>query len=171
MTRKNLTMDRVPDPPEAPDIRRSVRIPPEQWAGLILLVVIIVLGATGVFQRKDTTVRVSLQDLDVQVTYPIRAHYHEDVQFVVRIEHKAPAPIDTVRVHFPSSLFRNVADLQFLPEASAAREVTITDVAQGEAREIEAELRPSYYGRRTGDLIIEAGTRRVTVKLSTFIMP
>jgi hypothetical protein len=171
MTRKKLTTDRVPDPPEAPDIRRTVRIPPEQWAGLVLLIVIVALGAAGLFERKDTTVRFSQHDVDVQVTYPIRAHYREDVQFVVRIEHHAPAPIDTVRIHFPAQLFRNVADLQFLPDASAAREVTITDVPPGDAREIEAELRPSYYGRRSGDLIIDAGTRRVTVKLTTFILP
>ena len=171
MTKNEITTDQVPDPPAAPHVRRRIRIPLEQWIGVALLLGIVVLSAAGILQRYDATVRVAQHGLDIDVTYPTRARYREDVQIIVRIENTSQTPVDTLRVIFPAALFGTVADLQFLPEASGAREVTIADVLPGEPREIEAELRPSWYGRRTGDLVIDAGARRITITLTTLIMP
>jgi hypothetical protein len=171
MTKPKHTTDKVPAPPEAPDVRRRLHIPPTQWVALALLLLLIGLAATRVLQRRDTSARTSQDGLDVTVTWPERARYREDVQIMVRIENTSGAAFDTVRVTFPHELIGNTADLQFLPEASGAHEVTITDLAAGETHETEAEFRPSYYGRRAGDLIIDAAARRVTIRLSTFILP
>lgn len=164
----------MPDesPPQAPGLRRKLRFGRLQAVGIVAMFSIPLLALAGVFGESWETTRAQSPDLSIHVEYPERFRYKQINKLVVSIENRGAETMDSVMVAFDPAYVLAFSGPLFIPSASQAFRVPLTQLEPGDTELILLKIQGEKYGRHSGDIRVW-NTRgdSLAVTVSTFIFP
>ena len=164
-----MSLETLPDPPPAPEVRRRIRLYPYQWVGLIVLASMPVLAVAGTFGESREAHHGRSAGLDVVVRYPGRMRYKQQHQIEIQLRNVATRAYDTVWVTVDSALLARFSDVRAIPPFTRAFEVPVVHVAPGESRLVLLEVQAEQYGHHDGVITVAAGdTVRSAVAVRVF---
>lgn len=165
-------VDRLPNPPDAPETRRSVSMHTYQWIGIPLLLLVPLLAVLGAFGESWQTARAKAGPLDVTVTYPTKYRYKQINSMEVHVRNTGASVLDTVTVAFDTVYGTRFSTITSVPAFTDAFEVSLVALQPGESRLAWIELQAERYWRHQGDLSITAGAAdTIRIPLSTIVYP
>jgi hypothetical protein len=103
------------------DVRTAQESPPKRWPqriGTVLLFLVVVAGATGLFGVHSRTVRTTGAGWGLSVTYPQAARAGLDVPWRVRVHHAGGFPPKIV-IAVTTDYFRMFETQGFFPDADS----------------------------------------------------
>lgn len=159
------------EPPELPTLERRLRFGGWQIVGLALTMSIPVLAVFGVFGETRATTTERGSQLALSLNYPSRIRHGALDAFSVSVTNNGPVALDTVEVAFDSAYVTRFTEPQFIPGASRAFVVELTDLAAGETRLVNGGLRANVYGRHRGRVVASHAIDTVTASMSTIVFP
>lgn len=159
------------DPPEPPAPRRKFSLRPVHATLLLLLFLITVLAAFGVFGETRTTTGTQSSILGLNIEYPKRFRYKQISPMRVHVRNRTQQPMDTVTVAFDSTYLDPFSNVTFTPSASKPWVVELTDLKPGEQRRIQVGLQAEKYGHHRGMVAAAHKSDTVRAEVSTFIFP
>lgn len=163
------------------DVRPPQQGPPPQWGRrtvTAVLVVIVLLGAAGVFGVHSRTVHASGGGYRLTVTYPQTARAGLDVPWRARVHHDGGLPAQIV-LAVSQPYFRIFETQGFYPDADQVRADThfvyfTFDTTGGEdfVLDYDAYIQPgSQVGKSATVRLIVNGRTVVEVSLRTWLVP
>ncbi|HEX6306632.1 MAG TPA: hypothetical protein VFZ69_00520 [Longimicrobiales bacterium] len=164
-------MDTLPDPPGAPEIRRSVSLYRFQWFGIAVLAAFPVLALLGVFGERWAVAESETGPLQVRVHYPTVFRYKMLNAIDVDVRNTGTAAIDTVTVALDTVYAARFSTVTAVPPFSGPYEVDLPDVRSQESRRVRIEIQAEQYWSHAGALTVATRTDTVRVRLRTMIYP
>jgi hypothetical protein len=163
------------------DVRRAQDGPGARWgrrAGLVILLVIVVLGAVGVFGVHSRTISARSGGYALTVTYPQVARAGLDVPFRVRVHHPGGFS-NSLTIAISSDYFRMFETQGFYPTADSmtntGRLVTFTFTKPpSETFELEydAYIQPAaQLGKSATIEVLVHGVAVASTTLHTWLVP
>lgn len=171
MARSSNGVDRLPDPPDAPEIHRRILLHRHQWIGLPLLALWPLLALFGVFGERWTVARASGGALEVVVRSPTVFRYKMLNAIDVHVANRGSAHIDTLTLSLDTMYARRFSTVTAVPPFTGSFEIDIHDVRPQEERAVRIEIQAEEYWRHEGSLVVAAGNDTLRVPLSTLILP
>lgn len=159
------------EPPELPELDRRLKFSGWQLVGLAAIVLLPVLAAFRLFGERSATAADRGSDISLVVEYPSRARHGTLEAITAVIGNGASFPLDTVIVRFDTGYVARFTDPQFVPSATRAHEVELTDLVPGETRRVQLGVRANEYGRLNGTVAAVHETDSAVVRISTFVFP
>lgn len=164
-------VDQLPDPPDAPEIRRRIVLQPYQRIGLPLLMIWPLLALLGVFGERRATARAGDGALQVEVRFPAVFRYKMLNAIDVHVTNRGSVHIDTLTVSLDTAYAKRFSTVMAVPPFTGSFVIDVLDLHAGEERAIRIELQAERYWRHEGSLSVAAAGDSVRVPLSTFIFP
>lgn len=162
----------VAPPPQAPEMDRTIDLPPKRWLGIGMLALIVGLAAFGVFGERRGAAQGRSASLDLRVEYPTRFRYKQIDPLRIFVTNRSARPIDTLTVSFDTAYIAPFSNVTFTPSASRAWEVQLAGVRPGETRRIQVGLQAERYGHHTGAVAaFFAGSDSAKAEVGTFVFP
>ena len=159
-------------PPEGPDVERRVRLLKFQWIGIpILLLLPIVLAATGLLGERWATRTATAGPLDVSVQWPTSIRYKQLNDIQIHVRNRSAVTLDTIDIEVDTSYASRFSTVQAIPSFERAYALALTDVRSGSSALGIIELQAERYGRHTGMVTISAGRDTIRIPLHTTIFP
>lgn len=167
---------RQDEPPQPPQIRRSITLEKYQLIGVPLLVLLPALALWGVFGVTSASARASATGLEIEVTYPERFRYRMHRELEVTVRNTGGKPLPVVVVSFDRPYISAFSQVQFTPAARSITaegfEVELDDIPPGGERRVSASLQADDYGRHDGWVTVEAqGGGRSRLPITTIVFP
>jgi hypothetical protein len=134
------------------------------------------LGLSGLFGPAFDTESAAGSQLELQVEHPTRVRYKTNTPLEIMVRNVSAQDIPTVTLSISAGYIANFAEAQFLPEADEITEevykIELSDIAAGEARQVNVDLRPDLIGNHTGEIVAEPeGGEATRLSIGTFIFP
>lgn len=159
-------------PPEAPDIHRSLQLHPAQWIGISMLLLIPLLALFGLFGETHQIVRAETAELSAVAEYPSRYRYRMLNSIWLDVTNTTATVLDTVTVALDTAYASRFSNVVAIPEFEHPYTIELTDLEPGDTRRVRVELEGEHYGRHSGELRISAaGADTARLPLSTFVFP
>lgn len=160
-----------PRPPEAPEHHPRTRIPLGQMIGVPFIMLLPVLAIAGVFDDRRAVVTDASESLSVRVEYPARTRHRVVNAISAWVMNHSASTMDTVFLSLDATYVEHFTDLVFTPDVSRAYRIELTDVAPGETRLVQVELRAHSYGNPSTEVSVVHGRDTVGVRIGTTILP
>lgn len=164
-------VDALPDPPDAPSVRRSITLYRFQWLGLAVLVAIPVAALAGVFGERWAVVTAESTSLEVSIRYPTVFRYKMLNSIDVHVHNRGTSVLDTVTVALDTAYAGRFSTVTAVPSFTRSFEIDVIDVQPQETRFVRIEIQGEEYWSHSGDLTVAAHGDTVRVSLSTMIFP
>jgi hypothetical protein len=166
-----LSPQDTPQPPQPPEVGRSLRLYRYQWVGLPVLGLIVVLALLGVFGNTSGEATARGDALALRVEHPTRFRYKEIAPLRVWVTNGSGRTIDTVRVHFATAYVLAFSNASFTPSVTAPFVVELAEVRPGETRLVAGELQAERYGSHEGTVAAVSASDSVAVAVETLVFP
>ena len=165
-----------PTPPEAPDVPRRVNLSGSQRAAAVLLLILPVLAALGVFGESFSTADASSAEMRLSAEYPSRLRFRLDSRLVVTIENTGQQTLRAPTVHFERDYIDRFVGISFMPSptkiTSDAYLVTLGDLAPGNTQVVTVQLQGSQYGHHQGRIWVSVdGQAAAELAVSSIVFP
>ncbi|MBI4408627.1 MAG: hypothetical protein HY561_02885 [Gemmatimonadetes bacterium] len=161
----------VPQPPDAPRIRRRVRFSPLQALGILLILGLPLLALLGVFGESSREAEAHTAALRVHLRYPDRFRFEQIGELLLFVDNTSSRPLDSVRVEFDSFYVNRFSQVTFTPAAEQAYRVRLARLEPGATGLVAVELQGEHYGRHRGAVRVAAGADTAALGLSTLVFP
>jgi hypothetical protein len=163
-------------PPQPPEIERRIQFHRTQLIGVPIIMLVALLGLSGLFGPAFDTESATGPQLEMQVEHPTRVRYRTGSPLEIMVRNVSAQDIPRVTVSISAGYISNFAEAQFLPEADEITEevykVDLSNVGAGETRQVNVDLRADLVGNHTGEVIAEPeGGEATRASISTFIFP
>jgi hypothetical protein len=159
-------------PPEAPALRRSIRLYPYQWVTLPLLIAIPIAALAGAFGERNKEWSVSHADLEMRLQVPRVMRYGQLAPLRLSITNHSSRRLDSLSVEFDRNYISRFVRVQFVPAFLEPYVLQFSRVNPGETAHVRVELQASEYGRHRGTLRVrQVGREVLAVRLQTWILP
>lgn len=158
-------------PPPPPTSPRRLLLRPIHGGILLVLFLIALLGAVGVFSTGRGTTEAQTEGLHLTLDYPSRFRYKQIESLHVTLRNDTGRPLDTGRVHFDASYIDPFSNVTFLPSATEPWVVELTDEHPTETHRIDVHLEADEYGRHEGQIQAESDVDSAGASLHTFVFP
>lgn len=170
---EHISPEEAEQPPQPPELDRSLNLPGSQIAGVLAFALIVLLAGFGFFgETRATSSSSGSAALDLKVDYPARFRYKQVNPLQVFVTNRSATLLDTVTVVFDTAYIAPFSNVSFTPAAARAWEVELTGLRAGETRRIEVGLQGERYGRHTGHIsAYSSSSDTASAKVSTIIFP
>lgn len=160
-----------PRPPEPPQIKRRLELPPLQLLGVAFIIAIPILAFAGVLDYRGARTAVRNDDLSLSVEYPARDWMLDERSLTIRVRNESSRRLDSVVVRVDTA-YLNAFQSSPSSASAEADAFLVPVLAPGESHLIVLTVQSSRYGRHRGSVRVDApGARSVEARLSTFIFP
>lgn len=165
-----------PEPPQPPPFQRKLQIAPLQMVVIPLLLLIPLLALFGLFGENHASAQGNNQELNVRVDYVSRYRYKMINTMMVEVTNQSGQSPITITVAFDRSYIDGFSEVTFTPSTETitaeAYEVELTEVAAGETRVVEVEMRGEHYWTHKG-LVSASGAdgEPVEIAVRTTVLP
>lgn len=146
-------------PPQAPEIDRRIVLRPAHATGALLLLLIVTLALTGLFDHESAELRQTVGDAEIVITYPTRLRVKNHGVIEVRLQ---GAPMDSLRIAIDDAYLRSFdsyAYADYLPSIAPRPAVW------------RFEYSASRIGRASGRLEVAVGNDAASFDIHTTILP
>jgi hypothetical protein len=161
----------LPDPPDAPEIERRIRLHRSQWLLIPLFLLLPLLALLGVFGEAHHTELIAAGPVQVSVRYPTILRYKLHGRIDVQLHNRSAITFDTITIALDTAYARQYTDVTSVPPFTSAYEVDVADVRADERFLVRIEMIADRHGSHDGDLTIIAASDTARVRLSTRIFP
>lgn len=165
-----------PTPPEAPDAPRRVNLSGPQIAAAVLLLILPVLAALGVFGESFGTADASGGEIRLSAEYPSRLRFLLDSSLRVTVENTGQQTLSAPELHFERGYIDQFVNISFVPPATEATGdayiVALSDLAPGDSQVVTVQMQGSRYGRHEGRIWVSInGQTAVELNVSSIVFP
>lgn len=167
----NGGVESLPDPPDPPDIRRSVALYRFQWIGLPFLLAIPLLALFGVFGEHRETVTAESGAVALSVRYPATFRYGMLNAIDVDIRNRGSIIIDTLTISLDTTYVTGFSTVTAVPPFTGSYEIDVMHLMAGESRRVRIELQAERYWSHSGRLTAASRVDTVRVPLTTMVYP
>jgi hypothetical protein len=164
-------VDTLPDPPEPPEIRRSLSLYRFQLIGLPFLLAIPLLALFGVFGERWQDVRSSQGVLEVSGRYPAVFRYKMIDAIELHVRNRGDAVIDTITVALDTAYAARFSTITAVPPFTGPFELDLTAVEPGASRRVRIEIQAERYWSHSGHVTVAAGSDTIRIPLTTVVYP
>ena len=163
-------------PPQPPEVERRLQFDRTQLIGVPIIMLVAVLGFSGLFGPAFDTESAAGSQLELLVEHPTRVHYKTNTPLEITVRNVSAQDMTTVTVSISAGYIANFAEARFVPEADEITEeaykIELSNVGAGEARQVNVDLRPDLIGNHTGEIVAEPeGGEATRLSIGTFICP
>lgn len=166
-----MTTADLPDPPEAPQIKRGVEISWRQMLGLLLLAVLPLLALVGMFGEAWRTAHGAAGPLEVSVHYPSAFRYKMLNALDVQLTNRGAVTLDTVSIALDTSYVHGFSTITAVPPFTGSFTLDVTDLRPGHSTLVRIEIQAERSWRHSGHLIASTASDTVRVPISTVVFP
>lgn len=165
-----------PTPPEAPDVPRRVNLSGSQRAAAVLLLILPVLAALGVFGESFSTADAASAQIRLSAEYPSRLRFRLDSRLTVTVENTGQQTLRAPAVHFERDYIDRFVNISFLPPITEATGdayiVALADLAPGDTQMVTVQLQGSQYGHHQGRIWVSVdGQAAAELAVSSIVFP
>lgn len=162
----------VEEPPQAPSIRRRIRLTPSRGVFISICFLVIISALTGVFGESRREIRQQRVAIEMVVEYPTRNRYRQINTIRMMMRNQSAQTIDTLTVSLDPSFVEQFSDVKGNPTFSEVWEVNLTKVLPGQSRRVVLELKAEHFGIHRGEISAFArGMDTLSVEVETIIFP
>ena len=163
-------------PPQPPEIKRTLQFHLTQLIGVPLLAVLPVLALLGVFGTTRGEASAQSAALELHVEYPTRSRYKVINAIEVSVRNLTEQPLSTVTVSFDETYISKFSNVQFTPSVKTVTDevyrVELSDLQPGETQLVSVEVQAEEYGAHRGTIKVAAGEAEAAqVDLATIVFP
>jgi hypothetical protein len=158
-----------PAPPRAPPLRRRLALNPPHAIGAFALACV---AATALFMNARETREATAQGLTLRVAYPERMRFRDMERVTFDVENTASEPCRAAALTIDEAYLDSFEEHHTTPAEAAFGRFELGDVAPGERRRLDIELRGERSWLAEGNATLSCGGERgVKAPLRTFIFP
>ncbi|WP_437292999.1 hypothetical protein [Sorangium sp. So ce426] len=158
-----------PTPPSAPPLRRRLALDPLHAIGALALACV---AASALFMHARGTREATAQGLTLRVAYPERMRFRDIERVTFDVENTAGEPCRAAALTIDEAYLDSFEEHHTTPLEAAFGRFALGDLAPGERRRIDVELRGERSWLASGNATLSCGEERgVHVPLRTFIFP
>jgi hypothetical protein len=162
----------VEEPPQAPSIRRRIRLTPSRGVFISICFLVIISALTGVFGESRREIRQQRVAIEMVVEYPTRNRYRQINTIRISVQNRSGQAMDTLTIALDPDYARQFSDVKGIPSFSEGWEMNLTNVAPGERRRMVMELTAEHFGIHRGEISAFArGMDTLSVEVETIIFP
>ena len=161
----------VIEPPPPPEIPRRVRVSPTHGFAIALFSAIILLAAFGLLGGTEATADARTAGIGIEVSYPLRVRYRQNLAIEVEVTNRSTRVIDTVTVTIANEYLEAFSGVQFTPKAVRPGPVELSQLAPGESRRVQVEVQAEQYGSHRGSIRATAAADTPEVQVRTIVFP
>ncbi|WP_437585748.1 hypothetical protein [Sorangium sp. So ce1000] len=159
-------------PPPAPPLRRRLALDPLHAIGAFTLACV---AASALFMHARETREATAQGLTLRVAYPERMRFRDTERITFDVAHVARAagePCRAAALTIDEAYLDSFEENHATPDEARYGRFELGDLAPGERRRIDIELRGERSWFASGNATLSCGEERgVQVPLRTFIFP
>ncbi|WP_437911572.1 hypothetical protein WME73_28385 [Sorangium sp. So ce302] len=158
-----------PTPPSAPPLGRRFALHPLHAIGAFALACV---AASALFMHALETREATAQGLTLRVAYPERMRFRDMERITFDVENTAGEPCRAAALTLDEAYLDSFEEHHTTPAEAAFGRFALGDLAPGERRRIDIELRGERSWLASGNATLSCGGERgVHVPLRTFIFP
>lgn len=158
-----------PRPPPAPPLRRRLALDPLHAIGAFALACV---AASALFMHARGTREATAQGLTLRVAHPERMRFRDMERVTFDVENTAGEPCRAATLTLDEAYLDSFEEHHATPAEAAFGRFELGDLAPGERRRIDIELRGERSWLASGNATLSCGGERgVHAPLRTFIFP